>query len=82
MTTKALDQIEASRQKFIDEITRLTGLPADDISVDVSFHGQTNESELAIEARGLGWSPERYKESAWFALQDHPDPGGMSVFVE
>lgn len=82
MTTKALDQIEISRQYLINEIKKLTGLDADDISVDISFHNQTFNSDLAVEARDLNWTPEKYEESTWYELKSQIDGGGISVFLE
>lgn len=77
-----LEQIETARQELVETIKKLTGLPGDDISLDLSFHNQMLDSDLPVEAYNLGWRPEEHNESKWFELDSKIDGGGISVFIK
>lgn len=75
-----LEEIEVLRRELVEKIVNLTGLPIDEITVDISINSD-DESDLATEARGLGWYPDRQAESAWYT-SEIPQGGSTTVFVE
>ena len=56
---------EKLRQEFVSKIAKITNLPIDEISVEVSLTS-FDEGSLAIEAKKLNWFSDRYKESIWY----------------
>ena len=75
-----LEEIEVLRRELVEKIVNLTGLPIDEITVDISINSD-DESDLAAEARCLGWYPDRQAESAWYT-SEIPQGGSTTVFVE
>lgn len=76
----ALEQIEQLRQEMVKKVVELTGLPIDEIEVAVTFHTQTDESPLALEAKQLNWHPIQHQGSAWYT-SEKPNGGATIVFV-
>lgn len=76
-----LNQIEELRKDLVKEIIKIIGLPVDEITVDISLTSEGEESEIAIEARDLGWYPNRQAESAWYTTEI-PQGGSTTVFVK
>lgn len=76
-----LEQIEILRRELLQKVISITGLSIDDVEVAINFQNQTNDSELAIEARRLNWHPDRYNESAWYT-SEIPNGGSTVVYVE
>ncbi len=76
-----LSQIEQLRKEFVASMVDITGLPVDDISVEVALLNQDMDSELAQEARNLAWYPDQQGESSWYSTEI-PQGGATTVFVE
>jgi hypothetical protein len=77
-----LEQIERLRKELVTAIVDITGLPIELITVDISLSiEEGEESDLAIEARDLGWYPDREQESAWYT-SEIPQGGSTTVFTE
>lgn len=76
-----LEQIEKLRKELVTSIVEITGLPIGEITVDISLSAEGQNSNLGVEARSLGWYPDREQESAWFT-SEIPEGGSTTVFVE
>lgn len=76
-----LTEIENLRKSLVTEIMRITGFTIDEVVVDISLSVEGDEDDLAIEAREVGWHPDRKDESAWYTTEI-PGGGSTTVFVE
>jgi hypothetical protein len=65
---------------MVEEIMEISGLPIDEISVDVSFTG-TVENTLLAEAETLNWHTDSYGEAKWYT-SERPTGGSVIIHVE
>ena len=75
-----LNKIEKLRKELAVKVSEITDIPLEAVDVSVSLTS-TDDSDLAIEARDLGWFIDRHKESAWYTTEI-PQGGTTTIFVE